>query len=94
MEIMGYRADDEVYKDILKFHIHEQTRVGIFWVPRWKWIKDRKNSTNYRAALKAAAFAEDYINVEGLVVLAYDWEHQKGDPEDVWRLVHIGVEDA
>jgi hypothetical protein len=59
MEIMGYRADDEVYKDILKFHVHQQTRVGIFWVPRWKWIKDKKNSTNYKATLKAASFADD-----------------------------------
>jgi hypothetical protein len=28
IEVMGYRADDEVYKDILKFRVHEGTRVG------------------------------------------------------------------
>jgi hypothetical protein len=74
MEIMGYRADDEVYKDILKFHVHEQTRVGVVWVPRWKWISGRRTDTNFRAAMKAIAFADCYIRVEALVALAYDWE--------------------
>ena len=36
VEVMGYRADDEVYKDILKFHVHAATRLGVVFVPRWK----------------------------------------------------------
>jgi hypothetical protein len=74
MEIMGYRADDEVYKDILKFHVHEQTRVGVVWVPRWKWISSRRADTNFRATMKALAFADSYMRVDALVAIAYDWE--------------------
>jgi primosomal replication protein N len=32
IEVMGYRADEEIYKDILKFHVHQGTHVGV--VPR------------------------------------------------------------
>ncbi len=74
MEIMGYRADDEVYKDILKFHVHEGTRVGVVWVPRWKWLGDRRTSTNFTATLKALAFADSFMAVEALLAVAYDWE--------------------
>ena len=35
LEVMGYRADDEIYKDLLKFHVHSGTRVGVVMVPRW-----------------------------------------------------------
>lgn len=84
MEIMGYRADDEVYKDILKFHVHQYTRVGVVWVPRWKWISGRRTETNYRAAMKALAFADSYMRVEALVELAYDWEPLPGAEE--WSL--------
>lgn len=88
MEIMGYRADDEVYKDVLKFHVHQGTRVGIFWVPRWKWIGDSRKDTNYRATLKAVSFADDYIDVDGLIVLPYDWFCV--DPKDnLWELKHV-----
>jgi hypothetical protein len=89
MEVMGYRADDEVYKDILKFHVHKPTRIGVLWVPRWKWIGSKKGDINYSATLKAVHFVKDHINVDGLVVLPYDWEHKDGDPDDVWRLLHI-----
>lgn len=84
MEIMGYRADDEVYKDVLKFHVHEQTRVGVVWVPRWKWISGRRTDTNFRAAMKALAFADSYMRVDALVALAYDWDAVVG--EDAWSL--------
>lgn len=87
MEIMGYRADDEVYKDILKFHVHEHTRVGVVWVPRWKWISGRRTETNFRAAMKALAFADSYMRVEALVALAYDWEALPG--ADGWSLRFI-----
>jgi len=73
MEIMGYRADDEIYKDILKFHVHAETRVGVVWVPRWKWISGQRTETNFRATMKALAFAESYLDVEALVALVYDW---------------------
>lgn len=42
IEVMGYRSDDEIYKDILKFHVHEGTRVGVVLVPRYKWISARR----------------------------------------------------
>lgn len=74
IEIMGYRADDEVYKNILKFHVHEATRVALLWVPRWKWISGRKYDVNYQAAMRALAFANSYMNVEAFVVFPYDWE--------------------
>lgn len=86
MEIMGYRADDEVYKNILKFHVHPQTRVGVVWVPRWKWISGKRTETNFKAAVKALAFADRYMAIEALVALTYDW----GDPDgDAWPLVHL-----
>ena len=86
MEVMGYRADDEVYKDILKFHVHPQTRVGVVWVPRWKWISGRRSETNFKATVKALAFAETYMAVEALVALTYDWGVQR---EEGWPLVHV-----
>lgn len=85
VEIMGYRADDEVYKDILKFHVHETTSVGAVWVPRWKWISGQRTETNFRAAMKALAFADSYMRVEALVAVAYDWAD--GDGDSTWRLV-------
>ena len=74
MEIMGYRADDEVYKDILKFHVHDLTRVGVVWAPRWKWISGRRHDTNYRATMKTIAFADAFLSVEALVAIPYTWE--------------------
>jgi hypothetical protein len=86
VEIMGYRADDEVYKDIVKFHVHDATRIGVVWVPRWKWVSNASTEANYRAALKALAFAESYMRVEALVALAYDWTV---GADNRWTLVHI-----
>lgn len=85
LEVMGYRADDEIYKDILKFHVHEGTRVGVVLVPRYKWISTRRTDTNYRATLKALTFADSFMDVEALVALAYGWEPAGGSSE--WRLV-------
>lgn len=85
IEVMGYRADDEVYKDILKFHVHEGTRTGVVLVPRYKWISSRRTETNYRATLKALAFADHYMNVDALVAVAYDW--QSGSKESSWTLM-------
>ena len=82
IEIMGYRADDEVYKNILKFHVHAETRVGVVWVPRWKWISGQRTETNFRATMKALAFAQDYMDVEALVALVYDWT--SGSDEGRW----------
>ena len=90
MEIMGYRADDEVYKNILKFHVHAQTKVGVVWVPRWKWISGQRTETNFRAAMKALAFAQDYTEVEALVALVYDWI--AGPEEGRWLLEHCEAE--
>jgi hypothetical protein len=84
IEVMGYRADDEVYKDILKFHVHEGTRVGVVLVPRYKWISSKRTDTNYAATLKALAFADRYMAVDALVVFAYDWA--EGRAEGLWRL--------
>ena len=84
MEVMGYRADDEVYKDIVKFHVHQDTRFGVLWVPRWKWIGGRRGGANYRTAVRALAFAADSMAVDALVLLPYDWE-QDGQH---WRLRH------
>jgi hypothetical protein len=86
IEVMGYRADDEVYKDILKFHVHDATRVGVVWVPRWKWISKKSTETNFRAALKALAFADSFMHVDALVAFAYDWQ---AGANDRWRLQHI-----
>lgn len=83
VEVMGYRADDEVYKNILKFHVHSETRVGVVLVPRWKWLGTRKTSTNYDAALKALSFANTFMNVDALIAIAYDWNSEGA----VWRLV-------
>jgi hypothetical protein len=85
IEVMGYRADDEIYKDILKFHVHEGTRIGVVLVPRYKWISARRTDTNFAATLKALAFAEESMNVEALVAIAYDWEQT--ERPDAWRLV-------
>lgn len=83
VEIMGYRADDEIYKDILKFHVHSATRLGVVFVPRWKWISGRRTETNHKAALKALAFADAYMAVEALVAVTYDWsEYGPG-----WKLL-------
>ncbi|MBT6453281.1 MAG: hypothetical protein HOK60_09825 [Planctomycetes bacterium] len=89
MEIMGYRADDEVYKDLLKFHVHAKTSVGVFWVPRYKWISNKKTDTNFKAAKKAVAFADAYMNVNFLEILPYDWEatHDPGS----WILRHVEI---
>ncbi|MBZ0270973.1 hypothetical protein K8I61_02985, partial [bacterium] len=84
MEIMGYRADDEIYKDILKFHVHDLTRIGVVWVPRWKWISGLRTETNYRAVRKALAFAESFLNIDALVLVAYDWRETQA--EFTWRL--------
>ncbi len=82
VEVMGYRADDEVYKDILKFHVHQETRVGVVLVPRWKWLGLKKTSTNFDAAIKALSFANTYMDVNALISIAYDWEGEG----DGWRL--------
>jgi len=87
MEVMGYRADDEVYKDLLKFHVHERTTVGVLWVPRYKWISGKRTDTNFRAAVKAVTFADTFMNVNALVILPYDW--QESDQEDCWVLHHV-----
>lgn len=84
IEVMGYRADDEIYKDILKFHVHEATQIGVVLVPRYKWISSRRTDTNYTATLKALAFADTFMNVEALVAIAYDWERLQ---DESWRLV-------
>jgi len=90
IEVMGYRADDEIYKDILKFHVHEGTRVGVVLVPRYKWISSRRTDTNYAATLKALAFADRYMAVEALVVFAYDWV--AGGEDGLWRLTFPDAE--
>ena len=47
IEVMGYRADDEVYKNLLKFHVHPGTHVGVVLVPRWKWVSGRRQDRNF-----------------------------------------------
>lgn len=86
VEVMGYRADDEIYKDILKFHVHTETRFGVVLVPRWKWLGDKKTSTNYDAAIKALSFANTFMDVDALVSIAYDWVPESSG----WRLVLAG----
>jgi hypothetical protein len=86
VEVMGYRADDEVYKDILKFHVHKQTLFGVVLVPRWKWLGIKRTSTNFDAALKALSFANTFMNVSALISIAYDWE----DDGNGWRLTLAG----
>jgi len=83
VEVMGYRADDEVYKDILKFHVHDGTRIGVVLVPRWKWISGRRTETNYKATMKALAFADSFMAVSALVAVVYDWNDVG---EGTWRL--------
>jgi len=85
--VMGYRADDEIYKDILRFHVHTETRVGVVWVPRYKWISSKRTDTNYAATLKALAFADSFMGVDALIAMAYDRE--AGSAEAVWRLVIV-----
>jgi len=79
MEILGYRAADAVCKDILKFHVHDLTRVGVVWVPRWKWISGSRTDTNFRATMKALAFADAFMRVEALVAVPYDWREDAGE---------------
>jgi hypothetical protein len=86
IEIMGYRADDEIYKDLLKFHVHPGTRVGVVLVPRWKWISGQRQDRNYTETVKAVAFADTFMDVEALVVLPYDWTEST---DGTWRLQHI-----
>ena len=83
MEIMGYRADDEIYKDILKFHVHAETKIGVVWVPRWKWVSGRRTEANFKATMKALSFAESYMAVRALVAVVYDWCE---DRKDRWLL--------
>ena len=90
IEVMGYRADDEVYKDILKFHVHSGTRIGVVLVPRWKWISERRTEANAKATLKALAFADSFLSVEALVAIAYDWTETA--EEGVWALRHCDIE--
>ena len=58
----------------MKFHVHAATTIGIVWVPRYKWVSGKKTDTNYRAATKAVAFADTYMNVNALALVPYDWE--------------------
>ncbi len=83
IEVMGYRADDEIYKDLLKFHVHQGTKVGVVWVPRWKWISNRRTETNFTATMKALAFADSFMNIDDLVAVVYDWENTVGKG---WKL--------
>ena len=71
---MGYRADDEVYKDLLKFHVHDATHLGVVLVPRWKWVGGKRQDRNYAETMKALAFANSFMDVHALVALVYDWE--------------------
>ena len=84
IEVMGYRADDEVYKNILKFHVHAGTRVGVVLVPRYKWISSRRTETNHAATLKALSFADSFMDVDALEAVAYDWE--PGSSSTSWVL--------
>jgi hypothetical protein len=73
VEVMGYRADDEIYKNILKLHVHDGTRLGIVLGPPWKGISGKRTKTNFKAAMMALALAESFMDVEALVAIAYDW---------------------
>jgi len=84
LEVMGYRADDEIYKDLLKFHVHEGTRVGVVLVPRWKWVSGKRQDRNYSETMKALAFADSFMTVEALVAITYDWASVEG--EEAWSL--------
>ena len=84
LEIMGYRADDEVYKNLLKFHVHPSTRIGVVFVPRWKWISGKKHDRNYKETQKALSFADSYMALDSLVSVAYFWAPTDGYGE--WKL--------
>ncbi len=85
IEVMGYRADDEVFKDLLKFHVHPATRVGVLWAPRWKWISGVRSDANHHAIRKALAFANGGLNVEALVAVTYDFV----STESGWCLSYV-----
>lgn len=85
IEVMGYRADDEIYKDILKFHVHDGTKIGVVFVPRYKWIASRRTDTNYAATIKALAFADSYMKLDALIALPYDWDEET--PTGDWRFI-------
>lgn len=72
-------------------HVHDATRVGVVWVPRWKWISGKSTETNYRAVLKALAFADSFMRVEALVALPYDWTPGVNGR---WTLQHVDGDDA
>jgi hypothetical protein len=63
------------------------------WHPRLieqtpdKWISNQRTDTNFKAATKAVAFADTYMNVNSLVLLPYDWK-ESSEP-DTWLLHHI-----
>lgn len=88
IEVMGYRADDEIYKDILKFHVHDATQVGVVLVPRYKWISGRRTDINYVATLKALSFADSFMNVTALIAIAYDWEAHAPE-EQSWQFLVV-----
>lgn len=85
IEIMGYRADDEVYKDLLKFHVDNATHVGVLWVPTGKWVSGKVSNTNLAAALKALAFADSYLSTVALAAVPYDWIKVSGE---AWALTY------
>ena len=87
VEILGYRADDEIYKDILKFHVHPSTNIALLLIPRWKWISGKRNSRNYQETQKALQFADSYMSVKSFVALYYDWEQNK--KSNTWTLKFI-----
>ena len=84
VEILGYRADDEIYKDILKFHVHRSTKIALMLIPRWKWISGKKEARNYQETQKALHFADSYMNVKCFVAVYYDWEESK--EANNWKL--------
>lgn len=84
VEVMGYRADDEIYKDLFKFHVHAGTRHAMIWVPRWKWVSGRRQDVNYSAAMKALRFVDGALNVDSVLVVPYDWKAISGSN---WSLV-------
>ena len=89
IEVMGYRADDEIYKNLLKFHVHPGTHVGVVLVPRWKWISGRRQDRNFTETMKALAFADSYMAVGALVAITYDW---RSGGDDSWRLAFVNGE--
>ena len=85
IEVMGYRADDEIYKNILKFHVHKKTKIGVVFVPRYKWMAARKTDINYVAVVKALEFANTFLNLNALIAVPYDWEKTKTPGK--WKLI-------